>query len=86
MASGSSSEQMPTTQVGALNAVCRQFADSDKKTLKRKVTCLKQRVTEIHKQRCSDRAWSRDMKLFYKDAMIQDIVQVEKVLKKGKET
>ena len=31
MASGSSSEQMATIQVGALNAVCRQFADSDKK-------------------------------------------------------
>ena len=86
MASGSSQEQMPIAQVGALNTICQQFADSDKKTLKRKVTCLKQRVTELDKQRCSDRAWSRDMKLFYEDAMVQDIVQVEEVLKKGTET
>ena len=30
MVSGSSSDQMPTIQVGALTAVCRQFADVDK--------------------------------------------------------
>ena len=41
MASDSSKEQLAIVQMDALNTVCLQFADADKKCLKRKVAELK---------------------------------------------
>ena len=48
MASSSSKDQLATVQMHALNTVCLQFADADKKALKREVMCLKRKLGDFH--------------------------------------
>ena len=79
MASGSSKEQLATVQMDALNTVCFQFADPDKK-------CLKRKVTELKRENIRDKNWSRDMKMQLVHQLCLEILKVEEVLEKGKET
>ena len=86
MVSGSSSEQMPTIQVGALTAVCRQFADVDKKTLKLRLKSSKRRVAELSQQKASDHCWNKEMKTKLCRDTLSELGPVAEVLEKGKET
>ena len=71
--------QLATVQMDALNTVCSQFADPDKK-------CLKRKVTELKRGNISDKQWSRDMKMQLEDELFREMVQIEEALEKGKET
>ena len=75
----SSSSQMATVQMDALNTVCLQFADADKKTLKRK-------LVEVSNDRRSD----YKMKVAMKESIFWEctdhLLKVQKQLKKGTET
>ena len=79
MASSSSTEQLATVQLGALNTVCLQFADSDKKTLKR-------RATELDNECRSEIKWNMEMKTNLCYQNLEELYHVKEVLDKGKET
>ena len=79
MASSSSKEQLVTVQMNALNTVCLQFADADKK-------CLKRKVTELQHSIRYDKKWSRKMKIKIEVESTTEISEVQEVLEKGKET
>ena len=72
-------EQLATVQIDALNHVCSQFADSDKK-------CLKRKVAELQHSIRYDKKWSRKMKIKIETESTTEISEVQEVLEKGKET
>ena len=84
MTSSSSQEQLPTAQVGALNTICQQFADSDKKTLKLKVKRVKRRETELDKRVASDHHWNMEMKPLFVMKTWGGFMALKKCLRKAK--
>ena len=83
MASSSSQpeeeEQLATVQMDALNTVCLQFADADKRGLKRKVTDLQNTIRSEYK-------WNLGMKANVYTECTPHLDEVRTVLKKGTET
>ena len=79
MASKCSIEKLTTVQMDALNTVCLEFADTDKKELKRKVTELKHDIR-------SDNKWKSKMKASVWDESTNHLEEVRTVLEKGTET
>ena len=75
MTSNSPKEHLATVQMDALNTVCLQFADADKKTLKRK-------LVEVSNDRRSD--YEMKESIFWECA--DNLLKVQKQLKKGTET
>ena len=72
-------EQLATVQMDALNTVCLQFADADKKTLKRK-------LVEVSNARRSDRTFKSKMKIGVWEESTNELEEVRTVLEKGTET
>ena len=79
MASDSSKEQLATVQMDALNTVCLQFADPDKKTLKRK-------VVELSNDLRSESKHNSKVKFGVHNNCMLHIENVMTVLKEGKQT
>ena len=75
----SNSSQLATVQMDALNTVCLQFTDADKKTLKRK-------LVEVSNDRRSDYKLKVAMKesIFWECS--EHLLKVQKQLKRGTET
>ena len=72
-------EQLATVQIDALNYVCSQFADSDKK-------CLKRKVAELQHSIRYNKKWSRKMKIKIETESTTENSEVQDVLEEGKET
>ena len=72
-------EQLATVQMDALNTVCLQFADADKKTLKRKLVQVSNDRRAEYKHNLSIHAevW---------DNSVNHLEEVRTVLEKGTET